>query len=122
MIVWLKHTSRLLLTLSLGFLLWGCDSDDDLDNDPPPGQGAILIDNNTFDDIRVFINGERLNDADDFDVSIYTLDPGVYRLVLDQIDGDRSFRDDIDILENRNTVLDVAIRSFLEYDILIYFD
>lgn len=108
----------------LTFLLIGsaCDDDDALDHDPPDGQGAILVDNRTFSELRVFFNGIQQRDVDNGDVGIFNLDPGIYRVVLDEKDGDRNFRGDIDVLEDRNTVLDVVEDSFVDFDVFIYFD
>jgi len=85
----------------------GCD-DDDVDHRPPPGKGALVVDNNSVARFQVFVDGEDRGRAGSFKQRAVDLDPGVYRVVLDEDDGDRSFRDDIDVLEGRTTVLDVS--------------
>lgn len=97
--------------------------DDDHDHDPPPGQGAILIDNRTFNDVRVFFNGVRQDDTRDGKSKAYNLDPGLYRVVLEEKGGDRSFRGDIDVLENNVTVMDIANSgSRTRFDVAVFFD
>jgi hypothetical protein len=102
----------------------GCeDEHDDYDHKPPAGKGAMIVDNDTFNDISVFVDGRRLEEVRDDKKRIYDLDPGVYRVVLEEQGGRRSFRDDIDILDGRNTVLDVhSSGSSSRYDVLVFFD
>jgi hypothetical protein len=104
----------------------GCEYDDDDDNDhePPAGQGSLIIYNNTVDDIAVYIDDVRVDDVGDDNDRAYDLAPGVHRVVLDQRGGDRTFRDDIDILEGRRTVMDVTTDPLdaFEYDVVIFFD
>ena len=83
----------------------------------------MIVDNDTFNDISVFVDGRRLEEVRDDKKRIYDLDPGVYRVVLEEQGGRRSFRDDIDILDGRNTVLDVhSSGSSSRYDVLVFFD
>ncbi|MCF7838020.1 MAG: hypothetical protein K9N49_05270 [Candidatus Marinimicrobia bacterium] len=95
----------LLLVLLSGAV--GCEDDDDRYPEPPAGQGLLIVDNATSDRLRVYLDGQlepvtvRRNRWQD-----YPLDPGVYRLVLnDDDDLGRSYRDDIDILAGRRTIL-----------------
>jgi hypothetical protein len=93
-----------------GLALWlaaGCEEHEDFDHDPPPGLGSLVIDNWVADDLDVFLDGEYAGEVDDNSDRIFDLAPGVYRLVLSDDDGDRSFRDDVDVLEGRLTVLTV---------------
>ena len=112
-----------LLALTLGFAV-GCEDDhDDHDHNPPAGKGAMIVDNNTLNDISVFVDGGRQQEVKDGNKRIYNLDPGVYRVVLEEQGGRRSFRDDIDILDGRNSVLDVhSGGSSTRYDVLVFFD
>lgn len=59
----------------------GCHEDDDHDHDPPPGQGSMIIENNTFNDISVFVNGAEQNETPEDRTRAYDLNPGVYRVV-----------------------------------------
>jgi len=121
-----KMTSRLLIGLFCSTALWvtGCDWDDDdvSDHKPPAGQGSIVVDNNTDEDIKVYIDGTRVENAKDFDDRAYDLDPGLYRVVLDEDDGDRTYRDDIDVIEGRLTILDVSADPFDDdFDVEVFF-
>lgn len=102
----------------------GCEDEDDNDHEPPPGQGSIIIYNNTPDDIAVYIDDVRVEDVGDDDDRAYDLQPGVHRVVLDQRGGDRTFRDDVDVLEGRRTIMDVTFDAFdsFDYDVAIFFD
>lgn len=105
----------------------GCDLDDDNDRDhtPPAGQGALLVDNNTGDDIKVYADGVLLGKVGDYSDRAFDLAPGVYRVVLDEDDGSRDFRDDVDVLADRLTVLDVTVDYDAfdsDYDVEIFFD
>lgn len=117
-----------LLAVATGLALGtsGCDYEDNDDNDhePPPGQGSIIIYNNTVDDIAVFIDGTRLEDVGDYDDRAYDLEPGVHRVILDQRGGDRTFADDVDVLADRRTIMDVDSDPVdtLDYDVVIFFD
>jgi hypothetical protein len=100
----------------------GCD-DGSPDHQTQPGQGAIFINNNTSSDINVFIDGESSQTVQDFDDRAYDLNPGVYRVILDESGGDRTYRGDVDVIEGRLTVLDVGIDSFnnSDFDVQVFF-
>lgn len=100
----------------------GCDWDDDRDHVPPEGFGALYVENNTSRDLRVYIEGTEAGDVDSYSDRPFDLRPGVYRVVLDQRNSDRNWRDTVDIIEGRLTVLDVADGAGLELDVVLFFD
>lgn len=109
-------TTRLLVSLlaaaSAAFLA-ACESDyDDSDHNPPAGMGAIVIENNTYNDIEVFLDGVRVKNVSDDDDRAYDLAPGEYRVFLNEDDGRREWSHRVDVLENRNTVLYVSNDAF----------
>jgi hypothetical protein len=110
----------MLLAIS-GFV--GCD-DDDWDHKPPSGQGSLIVDNRTVDDIEVYVNGEFQGKVDGGDDLIVDLAPGLYRVVLNEEDDLRSFRDDVDVLEGRLSILEVDFDSFADvsYTVYLFFD
>ena len=114
--------------LALATVSWfaSCDynDDEDIDHDPPAGLGSIIVKNDTANDISVFINGTATNEVDAFEVNYYDMTAGVYRVVLDEQDGDRNYREDIDVLQDQRTILDVNTDSddYDEYDVFVYFD
>jgi hypothetical protein len=87
----------------------GCESDDDFDHDPPAGMGSIIIDNFTYTDIEFFLDGILQETVKSDHDKTFDLTPGVYRVVLNDKDGDRNWADDVDVLEGRLTVLTVKI-------------
>lgn len=87
-------------------LLAGCEDDDDFDHDPPDGQGAIMIDNDGFRDLQVYIDGLYLGRVRDGHRAAFDRMPGVYRVVLDEAGSDRDYRADVDVLAGRLTVLE----------------
>jgi len=104
---------------------WGCEDGDDYDHTPPSGQGSLVIENLTSDDIDLFIDGAYHSEVGDGHHRTVDLDPGLYRVVLNEDgDGVRNFRGDVDILSGRLTILDVAFGSAgsSEYDVRTRFD
>lgn len=91
----------------MALLATGCDVEDRYDTyDPPEGRGMAVVDNGTGSSFRVYFNGHRQDrDARRGRTTGYDLDPGGYRLVLEEINGYRNVRMDLDILEDRNTVI-----------------
>lgn len=121
----LRRWIPLLLLAGVIPLLTACDEDNDRDFDPASGKGAIVVDNNTGRNIIVFIDGVRQGRVGDFSDRAFELDPGVYRIVLDEDGGDRNYRDDIDVLVNRLTILDVDVDNDFfddDYDVEVFFD
>jgi hypothetical protein len=92
------------------FLASGCETDDDeFDHNPPAGQGSIIVDNFTFTDIEFFVDGRIQGKIKEDDDKAFDFAPGVYRVVLNDDDGNHSWADDVDVLEGRLTVLKVQI-------------
>lgn len=113
------------LAVLMGGAVWltGCEDDHHHHYRPPPGYGTMLIDNDTDNDISVFIDGlfmERV--ARDEKVTPYDLGPGWYRVVLEERGGYRYFRGEIDILPGRNTVIYVGGYYTDVYYVDIFFD
>ncbi len=109
---WVKRLSMLLLGLGLACGLTACeDDDDDFDHDIPAGQGTLVVNNKTFHDIEVFINGFEVSKVRDEDYEFYDRDPGVYRVVLDEDDGDRNWYGFVDVVEGKKSILDVKTAS-----------
>ena len=120
-----RMLAALAVTVTLALAGAGCDYDDeDNDHEPPAGKGSLIVYNNTVDDIAVYVDGVRLEDVGDYNDKAYDLDPGVHRVILDQRGGDRTFHDDVDILADRRTVMDVAVDNFnaLAYDVVVTLD
>lgn len=109
----------------LALLQPGCDLDEDYDHSPPAGFGTLYVDNNSPDDLNVYIGGAAMAGVGHHDTRYYDLEPGVYRVVLDDADdSDRSFHDEVDILEGRRTILDVSLSAanFRRYNVLVFLD
>lgn len=111
------------LCLAALFLFSSCD-DDGYDHKPPAGKGSIIVENNSSGDANVYVNGLFIGNAGSGAASVFDLNPGRYRLVLEEEDGFRNYRDDIDVLENRLTVMDVMIdySNNALYYVTVYFD
>ncbi len=100
----------------------GCDNDR-FDHTPPAGQGTLIVDNLTADDLLVYVNGRSVFTAGDYDHELVDLAPGYYRVVIDEKHGYHSYSGDLDILEGQLTVLEVkGYYSSDEYDVRVYFD
>ena len=91
----------------------GCDEDEEefLDHVPAAGQGSLVVDNNTVEDIDVFVDGLFQGRVRDGDEGTADMAPGEYRVFLDSADSDRTYQGDVDVLEGRLTILHVSIDS-----------
>lgn len=106
------------------FLAGGCFGDDDFDHRPPAGQGSVVVDNRTGRDLNVFIDGIQVDRVGARRWRAYDRDPGVYRVVLEERNGIRNFRDEVDVLDGRLTILDATIDTQRRerISVYIYFD
>lgn len=104
----------------------GCDeeSDGDFHFVPAAGKGGLVVENNTASDINLYLDGISRGEVDDDSYLPVEVTPGVYRIVLDEDDGDRQYGADIDILEGRLTIVRVYIEagSYDEYRVRIEFE
>lgn len=92
-------------------------------HDPPPGQGSLILDNRTGDRLHAYIDGYHVGNVSRYDYEIHDLDPGVYRVVIDERGGYRTWRGDVDVLEGQLTVLALMIDySYHHYHARIYFE
>ena len=112
----------LALTAGAGMLA-GCD-DNEFDHDPPAGQGTLVVDNWTWDRVQVYIDGHLDESVTSDKHRYYDLRPGQYRVALEGDDTDRLWIDDVDVLEDRLTVLQVEDdrNDYNEFDVRIYLD
>lgn len=92
--------------LSLSIVI-GCNEDEVTTERPPEGKGNLIVNNLTSDTVDVFVGGVQTSIVSAVDQSVVYLAPGLYRVVLDQADGVRNYREDVDILMGRNTILHV---------------
>lgn len=104
--------------LALG--LAACERD--WDHTPPDGQGSVIVDNRTADEVDVYLDGRATNRVDDFDHEVFDYAPGVVRVVLDEAHGRRAWGGDVDVIEGKLTVLEVTERGGSGYDVRITFD
>ena len=56
----MKSSFTLLAVLALLLLTCGCEDDNEYSHVPGPGLGALIIDNEHFEDIDLFIDGVRI--------------------------------------------------------------
>ncbi|MBU1693175.1 MAG: hypothetical protein KJ726_04760 [Verrucomicrobia bacterium] len=101
-----RHFIRFLAVAVFALVFTGCEKKE-YDHVPPEGQGSILLDNFTADDINVFIDGVASNRLRDYKVEAYDASSGVHRLVLDQAGGDRYGAWDVDVVVGRLTVVEI---------------
>lgn len=121
----MRRLVLVLMLIAAGLLIGaGCHDYGRFDRTPPDGKGTLYVDNNTSDELRVYIGGARQEDVRARRYRHYDLDPGVYRIVLEGRNSDRTFAGDVDVLEKRRTVMDVTTDpgNFRRYDVLIYLD
>ncbi len=92
----------------LTLIVAGCWSDSGFDHIPGEGLGSLVVDNRTSRDVDVFIAGEPAQRVSSRRWRAFDREPGVYRVVLDERRGDRNFRDDVDVLRGRLTVMEIT--------------
>ena len=90
--------------LAAGFAC-GCD-DDEHDHDLPAGMGAICVDNETGNRLRIYVDGAEVESVSAWKQRYFDLNPGLYRVVLDDDDAQRTWGGDVDVLEGRLTVIE----------------
>jgi len=92
--------------------LTGCeDDDDDYDHNPPAGMGTLILENDTYDDVTVALDGRIQPEVREDSNRKYDLEPGIWRLVLDQQGGDQNWRGDVDIIEGHLTIVNIGASS-----------
>ena len=94
--------------LAAVLLVVSCEDTSNFDHTPPAGSGSLIVDNRGFMNVSVFVDGALLADVRDGHWSAFDLAPGLHRLVLDETNGDRAFRDDVDILDGRQTIASIT--------------
>lgn len=100
----------------------GCEDGEPPDHNPAAGLGAIIVDNKTFEDLDLFIEGEFTLKIKDGKDRALDLPPGIYRVILDGGNEIGSYRESIDVLEGRNTILDTGTDSSGDIDVDVFFD
>jgi len=113
------------LLLATPAVFSGCELDDeDYDQNPPAGFGAMYIDNNTADSLEIYVDAAKIGEVGDYDTDYFDLTPGTHRLIVQEEGGTTSFRDDIDIIEGERTIVDVSYDpgDSSTYDVLVYID
>ena len=101
------------------FFLAGCDRSNFYDHVPPQGDGSLVVDNNSGEDVSVFSDGISVASVNSGDYEIVDMSPGSYRVVISGDSSDRSFRGDVDVLDGRLTVLDVTSAASSIYDFYV---
>ncbi len=81
------------------------EEDDDYDHNPPAGKGTLYVVNKTWNDIKVYIDGAKMETVDANKNEYYDLNPGLRRVVLDESNGDHEWEGDVDVLEGRRVIL-----------------
>ncbi|OGV61883.1 MAG: hypothetical protein A2283_06255 [Lentisphaerae bacterium RIFOXYA12_FULL_48_11] len=117
--------SLLCAYMLIGSLICGCDENSYYDHVPAVGMGCLVLDNNSGDDIEVFLDGVEVFRLDGGDEEIQDLEPGVYRIVLSADYTGRSYSSDVDILKGHLTILDVrpnSSTSYYYYDVITTYD
>lgn len=104
------------------FACAGCH-DGGYDHTPPAGKGAIVVDNITADHIEVYVDGTMATNVNNGTYDIVDLEPGVHRVVLNDEDEYRSYRDDVDVLAGKLTVLEVHMAGdWRSYNAVVTFE
>ena len=101
----------------------GCEDSYKYSHDVPVGKGSIVVDNQSATDVDFFLGGILQSRVGDGRKVFMDLDPGLYRMVLDEHNDYRHYSADIDILEGRLTVVRFynSVSDINSYSVYIYF-
>ena len=99
--------------------LTGCENnneDDYKDHVPPGGQGSLVVDNQTEDDIQVHSDGMDVGRVHDHESITVDLAPGLHQVVIaEYYHGYRNWTESVNVLAGHLTVLRVHW-SLYNYD------
>ncbi len=109
------------VALAITCCLTGCDDGHD-DYNPPAGYGALMLDNQSPTDIKLYVDGVYVGKVGDYSDKHYDFKPGVYRVVLDEHDGNRNWSREVDILDGRVTVLKATLDVWDSHDYRVSVD
>ena len=114
-VVYVWRRAAVVAAVCLVAVIVGCSNDQPTDDQTggssepsPEGKGTLVLDNLTSDTIDAFVSGVQTSIVYAVSESYVYLTPGLYRVVLDQERGVRNYRDDVDILLGRQTILHVG--------------
>lgn len=88
----------------------GCDetSEGYKDHVPAEGMGSLVVYNRTATDISGYVDGYHMGNVTSWDYVVKDYDPGTYTVVILQIDGNKNYTADVEVLEGVLTVLKVS--------------
>ncbi|HOW97649.1 MAG TPA: hypothetical protein P5567_14410 [Kiritimatiellia bacterium] len=111
------------LAVALALGVTGCE-DEDYDHVPPDGQGSIILDNYSPDDIHVYIDGVETNEVKDYEDEAYDMTGGVHRVILDGKDNDRYGAWDVDVVVGQLTVVEIRTSDWNwdDYEVSIHLE
>ena len=96
-----------MLAAGLAFFTAGCEDDNEYGG-PPAGLGRLVIENNTTEDIRPYVDGFARDLVENNHSRSFDLEPGEHRVVLDQKGGTNAATAfDVDALAGRVMIADV---------------
>lgn len=106
-----RNVSRWLAVMACSLvcaLMAGCNEEVVPEDEPlPEGKGSLVLNNLTTDAINIYVGGMQTGTVAAISDAVVYMYPGLYRVVLDQDGGPRNFRDDVDILRGRRTILHI---------------
>ena len=121
----MKNQVGLIGLLVLGLFIAGCGGGSSPDHTPPAGMGSIMVNNNTGDDILVYIDGIATSSHASYaDITPYDLTPGSHRVTLTESRGWRNYSGFVDVLQGRLTYLDVSddLKNIYAYDVATFYN
>jgi len=105
--------------------LCGCEKDR-YDHKPPEGKGAIIVENNTSDRLRVYIDGVKMDRVNGWKHRAYDCEPGVRRVTLDGDSVRRAWSGDVDVRKGKERLTVLVVQSPLKdshiLNVRYYFD
>ena len=101
--------------------LMGCEQSDYYDHVPASGKGSLVVDNNSGNNISVFVDGAKIMAISGGDYDVADLTPGSFRIVISSDNAYQSYSGYLDIIEKYLTILEVrpsSTNNFYSFDVI----
>ena len=107
----MKSIIRILVVLIFaGLFFIGCDEGGEgyEDHVPADGMGCLVVYNRTAVELSGYLDGLFISNIQSWEYELKDYEPGTYKVVVLQVDGNKNYTADVEILEGVLTVLKMS--------------